>query len=87
MAGVTLALAVHIRTLRSGPPLREHAALRPVLPFFMVAFGSPWFAVAASLLAASEAALTDSVLLSGGLHSATLLIALYGFLVPVSVAM
>ena len=50
LAGARLALRVLARILRSGPPLAEHAGLRPVLSFFLAGFGAFCLALDANLM-------------------------------------
>ena len=87
LAGASLALRVLAQTLRSGPPLAEHRAVRSVLPFFLAAFGAFWLALVANALGVMAAALSAGALVPAEWGLLTVQLACYGFLVPVSVAM
>lgn len=87
LAGASLALRVLAKTLRSGPPLAEHAAMRPVLPFFLAAFGAFWLALVANALGVMTAALSAGALVPVEWSLLTVQLACYGSLAPVSVAM
>jgi hypothetical protein len=83
LLGASLALALLAATFRGLPPLTTRPRLIEILPFLAVAFASLWIALAANLVAVVSTP-SDGVL-TGPPHELSLLIALYGFLVPVSV--
>src|SRR5262249_37589548 len=83
LVGTATAVGMLAATLRSGPPLDARSGLRPVLPFFAVAFASLLAALTANLIGLW---LADPVV-PPWLDRAVVLIALAGFLVPVAVGM
>ena len=87
LLGATVALDVLIRTLREGPPMADRAGLRAVLPLFGVAFAAFWLALAANLWGVVAALRAGSALVASPIDRAGTLLALYGFLIPVGVAM
>ncbi|MBI4495070.1 MAG: NnrS family protein [Chloroflexi bacterium] len=84
LAGASLALGLLGQTLRHGPSVRERAGFWPVLPFFASAFAALWLALALNLAGLATA---TGGLVSASVDQATMLLAFYAFLVPVSVAM
>jgi uncharacterized protein involved in response to NO len=87
LAGATLALGMLARTLRQGRPLRERDGLRQILPFLLAAFAAFWLALGLNLVGVTAAALSGAPLVAAPLDRATIHLALYGFLLPVAVAM
>jgi uncharacterized protein involved in response to NO len=83
LAGALTAIGMLVATLRSGPPLDTRSGLRPVLPFFAVAFGSLLVALAINLIGLFG----GEALVAGGYDRAVVLLGLEGFLVPVTVGM
>lgn len=84
LAGGTLAVAMLVRTMWDGAS-RKRSALRPVRPLFFSAFLGLWLALALSAIGSITAWETGFV--EARLNEATLLIAFYGFLLPIAVAM
>ena len=84
LLGASLALGLLVATLRGLPPVASRPRLLEILPFLIVAFASLWIALVANLVAVIGAP-RDGVL-TGPPQEISLLIALYGFLLPVSVA-
>ncbi len=87
LLGATLALDVLARTLRGGPPLGGHAGLRTILPLLGVAFAAFWLALAVNLFGVVAALHTGSTLVASRIDRSVTLLILYGFLIPIAVAM
>lgn len=87
LLGITVALDVLVRTLRSGAPLAARAGLRTILPLLGVAFGACWLALAVNLLGAIAALRAGDAIIAGRYDRAVVLLALYGFLLPIGVGM
>jgi uncharacterized protein involved in response to NO len=87
LLGATLALDVLARTLRGGPPLAGRSGLRAVMPLFGMAFAAFWLALAVNLWGVVAALRASNALVASQIDRAGTLLALYGFLVPVGVAM
>lgn len=87
LLGATLALDVLARTLRAGAPLAARDGLRTVLPLLGVAFVACWLALAMNLLGVIAALRAGSALIAGRFDRAATFLALYGFLLPIGVAM
>jgi uncharacterized protein involved in response to NO len=85
--GATLALAGLGRVLASGPPLRQREGFRQVAPHLLVAFGSYWAAHALAGIGLALAAWRGTAVLDSRLDRAIILLASYGFLWPVCIAM
>ena len=83
LLGATLSLALVARTFSGDPDISTRPRLVEILPFLVVAFGSLWLALALNL-AAAVIGPTGGRLASVP-HGLSLMIALYGFLVPISV--
>jgi uncharacterized protein involved in response to NO len=83
LLGASLALALLARTLGGDPPLRSRPRLGEILPFLAMSFVSLWLALALNLTAIMVA--PDDGVLTGPAYRISLLLALYGFLIPVSV--
>lgn len=87
LLGVTLALDVLARTLRGEPPFRERAGLRTALPLLGTAFAAFWLALAVNLWGAVAVLHVGGALVAERFDHAVILLLLYGFLLPISVAM
>lgn len=87
LLGATLALGGLGRALAGGPPLRQREGFRQVAPFLLVAFGCYWAANALNGVGLVAAAWRGRALLDGGLDRAIVLVASYGFLWPICIAM
>ena len=88
LIAATLAVGLLLRVLRAGrQPLRERPGLVAVLPFFLVSVGSLWLALALNVWAVTAAAWQTTALPPPPLQYAVVHVALYGFLLPVAVAM
>ncbi|MGH2412033.1 MAG: hypothetical protein ACRDGS_16955, partial [Chloroflexota bacterium] len=87
LLGVSLALWLFTGMLRRGPPLRTRAGLWPVLPFFLTAFAAYWLATVLNLVGLIAAEPATGALVPDQIDRLTNLIALYAFLLPISVAM
>jgi uncharacterized protein involved in response to NO len=83
LGGAALAIGLLVATLRAGAALASRAGLRPVLPFFAVAFA----ALLAGLTANLWSLWSVSALRSDLAGRAVVLLGLEGFLIPVAVAM
>ena len=80
---VVAVVGMLIATLRTGPSLGTRAGLRPVLPFFAIAFSSLPLALAVN----AYGLWLGSGLVPGWHDRVSVLLGLEGFLVPVAVAM
>lgn len=87
LAGATLAVAMLAGNVRRGPNVRQRAGLWPVLPFFVTAFAAFWLALVTNLAGITAAVWHASALVSGRVDQWVVQVALYAFLVPMSVAM
>lgn len=87
LAGACIVLGLLARAAREGPPLRSRAALWPVLPFFVVAFGAYWIALGVNLVGLIGTGEAGGALVAGRLDDLTYQLAFYGFLVPISAVM
>jgi uncharacterized protein involved in response to NO len=87
LAGVSVALALLVQTLRGDPPAMQRAGLRQVLFVFGVAFAGFWLASLANLLYVWFAATRDTSATTTTVDRVAVLLAMYGFLVPISVGM
>ena len=80
---VVAVVGMLIATLRTGPSLGTRAGLRPVLPYFAVAFSSLLLALAVN----AHGLWVGAGLVPGWHDRVVVLLGLEGFLVPVAVAM
>ncbi len=87
LAGATLAIAILVRTLRQRAVQKKRIDQGPVFAFFLVAFISFWLALAANAVGLLFAVRGATGTVSSGMDSLTVALALYGFLIPVAVAM
>jgi uncharacterized protein involved in response to NO len=87
LAGGSLAVGLLVATFRRGPALDEQAALRSVLPYLLLAFGSLWLSLALNLVGLVGAADSPLALVTAPWQPLVLHLALLGFLVPICVAM
>ncbi len=87
LAGATLAIAILVRTLRQRAVQKKRVDQGPVFAFFLVAFISFWLALAVNAIGLLLAARNATGMLSPGMDSLTVALALYGFLIPVAAAM
>ncbi len=85
--GATLAVGGLARALAGGPPLRQREGFRQVAPFLIVAFGCYWIANALTGAGLAALAWQGIALLDGRLDQAIILVACYGFLWPICIAM
>ena len=84
-AGITLAVAMLVATIRDAPP-RKTGALRPVRPLFLVSFGSLWIGAVLNAYGLVAAARGAGVV-PASLERVIVQVEFYGFLVPVAAAM
>lgn len=86
LVGISLAIVLLVLTVRGDPPAQSRSGLPQVLPILGVAFAGFWLAGVANLLSVwSMAARTGG---SGGMFDrVAILLAMYAFLVPISVGM
>lgn len=87
LAGATLVLGLLARTLRQGRPPRERDGLRQILPFLLAAFAAFWLALGLNLVGVTAAALSGMSLVAAPIDHVTIHLALYGFLLPIAIAM
>jgi uncharacterized protein involved in response to NO len=87
LAGATLAIAILVRTLRQRAVQKKRVDQGPVFAFFLVAFISFWLALVVNAIGLVLASSDATGTLSPGMDSLTVDFALYGFLIPVAVAM
>jgi uncharacterized protein involved in response to NO len=87
LVGATLSLAGLARALANGPPLRRREGFRQVAPFLLVTFGCYWAANALTGAGLVATAWRGTGLLDAPLERASTLLALYGFLWPICIAM
>ncbi len=87
LAGATLAIAILVRTLRQHAVQKKRVDQGPVFAFFLVAFVSFWLALAVNAIGLVLASSNATGTLSPEMDSLTVDFALYGFLIPVAVAM
>jgi uncharacterized protein involved in response to NO len=87
LGGGSLALVLLAWTLRRGPPIRDRAGLRAVLPFLLVAFSGFWLALAVNVAGAGVTATRGLALVDGAYDTLTIELAFRLFLIPISVAM
>jgi uncharacterized protein involved in response to NO len=85
--GATLAIGGLARALASGPPLRQREGFRQVAPFLLVAFGCYWTANALTGAGLALAAWQGEGIVDTRLDRAVVILASYGFLWPICVAM
>src|SRR5579884_594340 len=86
LAGAALAVGMLLATSRRAMPVRQRPGLIPVLPFVLLAFGSLLLALLASLVGWALAAGSGLPLLTAPWEPLVIQLGLYGFLVPVSLA-
>lgn len=87
LVAVSLAVWLLAQTVRRGPPLQARKGLRPVLPFFLTSFGALWLALVVNLIGLLSMVEQGQTLVAEQADRLTLHLALYGFLVPVAIAM
>jgi uncharacterized protein involved in response to NO len=87
LAAVSVAVWMLVQTVRRGPPPQTRKGLGPILPFFLTSFGALWLALAVNLGGLLATVPQGDVLVAESADRLTLHLALYGFLVPVAVAM
>jgi hypothetical protein len=87
LAGAAALLVMLAGAFRSAFPLRQSAAIRPVLPLLIAGFTSLLLLLAGSSLATFEAARAGGALLDARHSRELTLVGFYGFLVPISIAM
>jgi uncharacterized protein involved in response to NO len=87
LAGATLVLAAVARLPRQGPPLATRDSFRAIWPLALAAFSSCWLALALNLAGLVGLALSGATLVAAPFDRATIDLALYGFLLPMAVAM
>ncbi len=87
LGGVGLVLWMLGCTACSGPPMGTRPGLRAVLPFFIVAFGALFLALAVNVGGLVAAVRGGQGLVPEALDDLTAGIAFYAFLLPVSLAM
>lgn len=87
LLGATLALVGLVHALIGGPPLGRREGFGQVLPFLLVAFGGYWIANALTGLGLLTAAWRGSAILDASPNRAIVLVASYGFLWPICIAM
>lgn len=86
LAGAAVGLGLLAGTFRGDPPVYARPGLTPVLPFFATAFGALGLALVANLVAVAMTAAREAGS-TGAVDRVVVLVALYGFLVPISVGM
>ena len=87
LLGATLAVGGLGRALVGGPPLARREGFRQVLPFLLVVFGSYWVANALTGGGMIAATWRGAAVFDARLDRAIVLVASYGFLWPICVAM
>lgn len=87
LLGATLAVVGLGRALRDGPPLGQREGFRQVLPFLVIVFGSYWAANAMIGAGLVAQAWRGAAMFDARLDLAIVLVASYGFLWPICVAM
>ncbi|HZS88066.1 MAG TPA: NnrS family protein [Chloroflexota bacterium] len=87
LVAVSLAVWLLAQTVRRGPPLQARKGLRPVLPFFLTSFGALWLALVVNLIGLLSMVEQGQTLVAEQADRLTRHLALYGFLVPVAIAM
>lgn len=87
LAGATLAIAILVRTLRQRAVQKKRSEQGPVFAFFLVAFASFWLTLAANAVGLFLAIGDASTVMPAGMDSLTVGLSLFGFLIPVAVAM
>jgi len=87
LLGGSLVVALLARTSRGGPAVRERPGLLSVLPLLVAAFAGLWLSLAANLVGVVAGAVMASAVVPAWADEPTNLLAFYGFLVPISVAM
>jgi len=87
LAAATLFVGLLGQTLRSSPSLRQRTGVWMVLPFFAVAFIAFWLALVVNLAGLAVAVLSGHVVIEVWIDRLEISLALYGFLIPVAVAM
>lgn len=85
LVGVSVAVGLLLATVLGAAP-RKGGALRPVLPLFLVSFGSLWVAAGLNAYGLVQAARGAGVI-PGSLDRVVVTVEFYGFLVPVAAAM
>lgn len=87
LAGATLAIMILVRTFRQRAVQKKRVDQGPVFAFFLVAFASFWLALAANVIGLLRASSSTSGIIPTGIDSLAVTLTLYGFLIPVAVAM
>jgi uncharacterized protein involved in response to NO len=87
LAGVSLALALLVLTLRGDPPAMQRDGLRQMLFVLAVAFASFWLASLTNLLYVWSEATGNPAATTTTFDRVAVLLAMYGFLVTISVGM
>jgi uncharacterized protein involved in response to NO len=87
LLGATLVLAAIARLPRQGPPLATRDGFRAIWPLVLTAFSACWLALALNLAGLVGLALSGATLVAAPFDRATIDLALYGFLLPMAVAM
>ncbi len=87
LAGATVAMALLVRTFLAGPPLGSRVGLVPILPLLFTALVAFWLSLGLNLVGLAETVLAGGALVPGAIDQAVVLLALYAFLVPISVTM
>lgn len=83
----TLALAILGHTFGRAPALHDRAAVWAIVPFFVVAFCAFWLALLVNLIGLAMSAHSGTMMIPGRIDHMTNELALYGFLIPIAVAM
>ena len=87
LAGATIVLAAVARLPRQGPALAMREGFRAIWPLVLTAFSFCWLVLALNLAGLVELGLSGATLVAAPLDRATIDLTLYGFLLPMAVAM
>lgn len=87
LVGATLAITLLVRTFRQHAVQKKRVDQGPVFAFFLVAFASFWLALAANAIGLSLSSRDAIAVMPAGMDSLTVELTLFGFLIPVAVAM
>ena len=87
LAGATLAITIMVRTFRQHTVQKKHVDQGPVFAFFLGAFVSFWLALATNAIGLLRVSSDTTGTMLVGMDSLAVGLALYGFLIPVAVAM
>lgn len=87
LGGASLVLVGIVGLPRQGPPLAGRSGFRAIWPLVLVGFVACWLALATNLVGLVQIAVSGATLVAAPFDRVTIDLALYGFLLPMTIAM